>query len=157
MSFSLKYLFAIVAIAAIFAAAFIYRTPLWASLAINTALVLLLAATTGVLLRRLNWTFWIPFCLFGLVYLLLSFTSNNARISYYLPGFQLSNVLSSEEYAALEDMSSHGVSITGPASPYLGLPEVHRLSDILNAICALFTGTLAGVISSVWLRDQKER
>src|SRR5687768_7731623 len=93
MSFTLKYVFALVAVAAIFTAALIYRTPLWALAAVNLAIIVLLAGTFGVWFQRLNRTFWIPFISIGWVYLILSFTPATLnRLAYYLPSDQLSNV-----------------------------------------------------------------
>src|SRR5687768_4504319 len=98
MSFSLKYLFALIALAAIFTAALIYPTSWWALAAVNLTVVVLAAVTLGVWFQRLNQTFWLSFCLIGWLYLTLSFTpADVTRLAYYVPSKQISYLLKRTE------------------------------------------------------------
>lgn len=135
MTFSLKYLFALVAIAAIFNAALFFRTPLWAFIAINTAVVILLAATIGVWLHRLNRTFWLPFCVVGWFYLAVALTPASInRLASYLPSGQ--------------------ALAKGPTIQTVR--DVQRFADVIDTVVALLLGGLAGIITSLLLRQKRE-
>ena len=68
MSFSLRWLFVVIAISAIFSAAIIYRTPFWTLTAVNLTVIILFVGSLGLWFQRLNQTFWMPFCAVGWFY-----------------------------------------------------------------------------------------
>jgi hypothetical protein len=73
VSFSLKYLFVVVALAAIFAGAFVYRTPLWASLVVTATFGLLIIATVYSVLVTSSRHFSLGFIVTGWLYLAVVF------------------------------------------------------------------------------------
>jgi hypothetical protein len=167
MRFSIKWLFALVAVAAVFVAAIVYRTQLWAFAAINVAVVALVASSIGVWFQRLDRTFWIPFCAVGWGYVALSFTPSAInRLVHYLPSKQLSHAFRSPAY---EDALS-GLGIAEIISPdeivYTTLSpgdtrvdvilEFHRFVDTIDALLALIAGGLAGIITSFLVRQRPE-
>jgi hypothetical protein len=135
VTFSLKYLFAFVAIAAVFNAALVFRTPHWAIIAINTAVVTLLVPTVGLWLERLDRTFWLPFCVVGWFYLIVALTPSSInRLASYLPS---------------------GQAIVKPVTTGTFLNE-QRFADVIDTAAALLLGGLAGVIASLLLRQKAE-
>ena len=136
MNFSLRYLFAFVAITAVFNAALIYRTPQLAIIAINTAVVTLLAATVGLWLERLDRTFWLPFCVVGWFYLIVALTPPSInRLASYLPS---------------------GQAMVKPVTTGALLKE-QQFADVIDTAAALLLGGLAGVIASLLLRQKPEQ
>jgi hypothetical protein len=171
MSFSLRWLFAIVALAAIFTAALIYRTHLWTVIAINTTVLVLLGATIGVLLRRFNKTFTLAFLVAGWFYLAVSFSSATlSRLAYYLPSSAITVTLlraSLEAHLAqpLHDDVMQMIlfagldNVLGPSPSRSAIEEIlecRRTLDIINAFTALVVGTLAGIISVLLIRPIRE-
>lgn len=149
MSFSLKYLFALMAIAAIFTAAIIYRTPFWAVAAVNSAVIVLFVGTIGLWFQRLNRAFWIPFCAVGWFYFVLSLTPQGRnRFNEYMPGTQITHLINEMELL----------------QPFTGTEKtawererrILYLFDILNSCSALIAAVLAGVTASFVLRDKRE-
>jgi hypothetical protein len=135
VTFSLKYLFVFVAIAAVFNAALIFRTPPWAIIAINTAVVTLLVPTVGLWLGRLDRTFWLPFCVVGWFYLVVALTPQSInRLAAYLPS---------------------GQAVVKPVTGGALLNE-QRFADVIDTVAALLFGGLAGIIASLLLRKKPE-
>src|SRR5687768_6038777 len=97
MSFFIKWLFALVALAAISAAALVYRTELWAMAAILLAIALLLTATCGVWVHRFDRSFWIPFCVVGWFYLLVAFSDRVNALAPYLPSTYLAQLVERQQ------------------------------------------------------------
>jgi hypothetical protein len=171
MSFSIKWLFGVVAIAAIFTAALVYRTPLWTFIAINTAVVVLLAATIGVWLRRLNRTFWLAFCVVGWFYLAVSFVPVKAvRLVYYIPSNYISvellrPLLEAEFGESLNEITMRIVlfdDLERIIDPSLNNAQtelvvaIRRTADIIHALSALVASTLSGIISVLLIRQTRE-
>lgn len=69
MRFSIQWLFAFVAIAAVFTAALLYRKPAWASVAVTSTMLLFVVATCRSALSSTRRSFTLPFCLTGWLYL----------------------------------------------------------------------------------------
>jgi hypothetical protein len=135
VTFSLKYLFVFVAIAAVFNAALIFRTPHWAIIAVNTAVVTLLVPTVGLCLQGLDRTFWLPFCVVGWFYLIVALTPPSInRLASYLPS---------------------GQAMVKPVTTGALLSE-QRFADVIDTAAALLLGGLAGTIATLLLRQKAE-
>jgi hypothetical protein len=148
MSFSLKYLFALVAIAAVFTAAVIYRTPFWTVTAVNLTVIILFVASLGVWFQRLNQIFWIPFCAAGWFYFIFALTPQGRnRLHAFLPGTQITHMINKMELAI-----RHGTE-TAAREWATGIVN---LFDILNSCSALIVGGIAGIIASLLIRQKRE-
>ena len=182
MSFSLRTLFAVVLIAAIFTTALIYRTPVFAYAVGLVAVGLLILGTVGSLFGGFSKRFWIPFSVVGWLYLAIAFTPlASTRLILYLPSTRLSYVAWNKE--SIKPMSpqilgnnlsvqngelSVDVSIPGlyglPGKPMVATGHMYlRLFDgfsdllrIMHLIVAVHMGLLAGVVASFLLRHKSE-
>jgi hypothetical protein len=73
MSFSLRWLFGAIALASLFAAAFMHRTPLWASVIVTATLGLLVIVSSHCVLVPRNRPFTLTFLLAGWGYIAVIF------------------------------------------------------------------------------------
>jgi hypothetical protein len=136
VSYSLKHLFVLIAIACIVVNALISPSPFWAFIVVNTAVVSLLAATIGAWMQLLNRAFWAPFCTVAWFYLVVAFIPPNVhRLAVYLPTGQASIRLSK----------------TGT------IADLQRFADVVDTLVAMLLGTLAGIIGSALVRRQQEQ
>jgi hypothetical protein len=148
VSFSLKYLFALVALAAFFTAAIIHRTPFWTVTAVNLTAVVLLVGTIGVWFQRLNRTFWIPFCLVGWFYFVFALTPQGRnRLHAFLPGTQIAHMIN------LFELAQRGKMDQTALREWEG--GIVNLFDVLNSCWVLLAGMLAGIISLLLIRKPK--
>jgi hypothetical protein len=137
MSFSLRTLLTFVLLTAIFAAALIYRTAFWYFFSVNLGVVILLVATTGVFLQRLDRTFWIPFCIFGWFYYLSAVNvSSMSVLNRYSPGSQIA--------ATVRALSVDAITR-------------RHLAELLNMCLALAIGGLAGGVTSFLLKPKADK
>jgi hypothetical protein len=165
MQFSLKYLFALTAVVAFFTTAILNNNASWALAAVNLTAVALICATIGVFLRRLNLKFWLSFCVTGWFYFIWSLVPYKADHHLcYVPSKYIAYFFRPEDLDGLLDQFSVADLKQMPLLVYGGtsldrLMAIHflYLVDIIDACFAVFAGTLAGVISSVLLRDKGER
>jgi hypothetical protein len=83
--FSLRTLFLVVALAAIFAAALIHPTTYWAiSVALLSATTIILG-TFGVWRHRYNRTFWMPFCFVGWLFIAFAVIADPPAVLRVVP------------------------------------------------------------------------
>src|SRR5688572_5988179 len=115
MSFSLRWLFTAVAIAALFAAAFTYQTEWWSSGIVALTLTSLIGATVGLALRVLPKPFWLAFCIAGWIYFTISFTDINiSRLAAVLPTTRAAHkiwVAFAEPVSELDDIVAAGTVV----------------------------------------------
>jgi len=148
VSFSLKYLFALVALAAFFTAAIIHRTPFWTVTAVNLTAVVLLVGTIGLWFQRLNRTFWIPFCLVGWFYFVFALTPQGRnRLHAFLPGTQIGHMINLFELRLHVNMDETAMREWEQG--------IVNLFDVLNSCWVLLAGGLAGIITMILIRKPK--
>lgn len=149
MSFSLRYLFALVALAAVYAAALSVHNQYWIFIAVNLTFAILLAVTIGVWLERLNRIFWLPFAVVGWFYLAIAFIPLGvSRFPLYLPGLQLVRVVRPQSEAILDSIRrSYPVALDG---------SLLRIADVVNTVSAVLFAAAAGGIAVLLLRQRRE-
>ncbi|MEX2142620.1 MAG: hypothetical protein WD894_25425 [Pirellulales bacterium] len=160
MAFSLRWLFALVLVAAIFTAGLVYRTSLSTFVAVNLGVIVLLTATTGVLLGRLNRTFWLPFCVFGWFYFLSSLNPGSISVlNRYSPGYQISEMVTSTDKYARPSMI--GVTEEVARRRARDFEEravsLRHFEEVSNMCLALIAGGLAGIVASLLIRQKPEK
>jgi hypothetical protein len=161
----LRRLFVIVAVAAIYTAALIYRTPFWAFVAINLAVLILLIATVGVWLQYLTRAFWLPFCIVGWFYLAVAFTpATITRLANYLPSGQIVKLVDPEMNDAIEMIATQSPQIPvgftfGPNDPEFAnfelIMEFQRFADTVDTVSAVTLAAAAGLMASYCVRRFK--
>jgi len=167
MTFSIRWLLAVVGIAALFAAALTYHSSWCATAILSLTIAMLAAATLSVRLKRGLTEFWLPFAFVGWLYLAMAFAPDTMRLSSRLPGTQVSlliwNWLAIEPTAEDErigmfdfSLAIGNVVLTSPseltADLDLTFPDFMGFLDIMQCLFALLFAVIAGVCSSVLLR-----
>jgi hypothetical protein len=148
VSFSLKYLFVVIALAAIFTAAIVYRTPFWTVASVNVTVTVLFVGTIGLWFQRLNRTFWIPFCMVGWFYLAFALMPLGMhRLNAFLPGTQITHMINRAELTVRHQTSTAAQEWRS---------GILNLFDILNSCWALIAGGLAGIIAVLLLRPKQQ-
>jgi hypothetical protein len=170
MSFSLRTLLVVVLVAAIFAAALVYRTPMWAVAAVNLTITVLTIGTLGVWMGSFKPRFWLSFCFVGWLYLLIAFTSASlVKLSPMLPGtivaFQTFfsadelEAMTAEQRSTLEaifppsDGSVFWIDLQGGPAAMEALPRFGFYINFVQSLTSLLFAILAGVVASFLLRQ----
>jgi hypothetical protein len=176
MQFSLRTLFAVVLIAAIFTATLLYTTDGLFAVLLLLALGILSVGTTSILFGGLPRRFWIPFCIVGWLYLAVAFTPlASNRLTLYLPSTQLSYWIWSKTPLRPFGLPSIGNELSvrngelsielGSTSPNVGprgwvylrcYGGFTGLLRIMHLISAVLLGSLAGVVAFFILPHKSE-
>jgi hypothetical protein len=171
MSFSLKWLFVLVAIAALFAAAFNYQTQWWSISAVTLTLIILIAAACGLSLGLLAKPFWFPFVITGWTYCAVAFFGASVtdlplslpttRLAYEMwqnahssEVTQILNTTAFDESSVYAILAGHTIDSGWNISVSLGFREYLRL---FHSLSALIFAALAGVIASCCVRRAAKR
>jgi hypothetical protein len=161
MSFSLRWLFAVVAIAALFAAALSHPTPTWDAVTFNVTIALLVLGALVALLASPKRPFWIAASFVGWAHLVLdsfpfSLHSPPAKLFTRRLSYELWAVWQSELYNSLREFGDVGhdhlfVLLQSPGRSLYSDEVVHVL-DIMQCVFTFLLGVVAGIIASYCVR-----
>jgi hypothetical protein len=163
MRFSLRWLFAVVAIAAIFAAALSHPTPTWDAITFNVTIALLVVATLIALSTNPKRPFWIAASFVGWAHLILDsfpFTvhSPSSKIFTRRLSYEIWALWHRDTYLALLDFVTSRDAHDALFFPLqlqgtsLHSDDIINMLDIMQCFFTLVVAAVAGVITSMLLR-----
>jgi hypothetical protein len=164
MSFSLRGLFAAVAISAVLVAGFAYASPFWSAIVFHMTLGVLAFATICGILSVRSRPFWISFAVVGWVHFLvnafpLSPGSPSSKLFTRRLSYEFMTVLQREFFNVV--VANHKGTPPGELyykiqrGGYLALDKAVAVVDIAQDLFTLLLAASAGVLASYCVRSPR--